>query len=402
MKKSLMLSSVILFAVLFIIAMAGTALSARAQTDDIATLKARAKALIDEQNYVEALPLYEMLAIQAPDDSIVFRNLGLALIGLAANTDNPDRSRQIRIRARNTFIIARDLGDDWPFVKEVIESLPLDGSDSRKFSQNIAADVVMKHGEALFASGKLDDAFKAYQEALMLDPLCYFAALFSGDTKLHTQQYDEAEKWYQRAISIDPYIEAAYRYSATPLMKQGKFDQARDRYIEAYITAPYNRMAMNGLLQWGEAAKTPLGHPRIDAPRTTDDPEGKRNTIITVNPGADDGSIAWIAYSAAREEWEKTKFAETYPNEKAYRHSLAEEADALRRVVSMAKTIKAKKLADQIAMIEKLDNDGVLEAYILLAMPDQGIAQDHRDYLEKNRDKLRLYVAKYVIGAGGK
>src|SRR5262249_55434996 len=107
-------------------------------------------------------------------------------------------------------------------------------------------------------------------------------------------------------------------------------------------------------------------------------------------------------YSTTREEWEKTKFAKTFPKEKTYRHSLAEEADALRSVVTMAKSLKPKVLNDQIAMIEKLDKDGVLEAYILLAMPDQDIAPEHHEYLVKNRDKLRLYVTKYVIGAGQK
>lgn len=53
----------------------------------------------------------------------------------------------------------------------------------------------------------------------------------------------------------------------------------------------------------------------------------------------------------------------------------------------------------QLATLMKLDEEGLLEAYILLAIPDEGIAQNHAAYLAKNRDKLRQYVAKYVIGA---
>ena len=379
--------------------------SAHAQTEDAAALRARADALINGQNFIEALPLYERLSVLTPTDPVVFRNLGAALIAKGqASSENQDAWRQLRLRARNAFITARNLGDNSTLVEQIIEALAsdVDEQDTRKYSENVEANEAMKRGEAFFSSGKMDEAFTAFQEALALDPRCYLAALFSGDAKLQKQQYDEAEKWYQRAIAIDPYVETAYRYSATPFMKQGKYDQARDRYIEAYITSPYERMALNGLTQWGQVTNTPLGHPRIDAPKTTNGPDGKKNTTITVNPVGDDGSIAWIAYYAEREEWEKKKFAETYPNEKTYRHSLAEEADALRSVVSMAKSLKPKKLNDQIAMIEKLDNDGVLEAYILLATPDQGIAQDHRAYLEKNRDKLRLYVTKYVIGAGAK
>jgi hypothetical protein len=47
-------------------------------------------------------------------------------------------------------------------------------------------------------------------------------------------------------------------------------------------------------------------------------------------------------------------------------------------------------------LIELYDK-GLLEPYILLAIPDAGIAKDHVAYLEKNRDKLRQYVMEYVV-----
>lgn len=374
----------------------------KAQAEDVRLLKANADRLMEELKYTEALPLWEKLATLAPKDPDVHRNLAFALLGQAANTEEAETRRQLRIRARDAFIIARDLGDDSLLVKGMIEGLSPDGRESQGFSDNAEANKLMQKGEAFFTSGKLDEAFKAYQEALALDPRCYYAALFSGDVMMHTEKFDEAEKWYQRAIKIDPYQETAYRYSATPLMKQKKFDQARERYIEAFITAPYSRLAVNGFVQWAQATNTPVGHPRLDIPKVTVDASGKKNTTINVNPLSDDGSMAWIAYSATREEWEKGKFAKAYPNEKTYRHSVAEEVDALRSVLSMAKSLKPKKLNEQFAMIEAMDKDGVLEAFVIMAIPDEGIAVEHAQYLRKNRDKLRLYVTKYVIGAGQK
>jgi hypothetical protein len=151
------------------------------------------------------------------------------------------------------------------------------------------------------------------------------------------------------------------------------------------------------MLQWGEATKTPLGHPKVDVPQTTVGADGKSNTTINVNPLADDGSMAWIAYSATRESWKKEKFAKAFPEEKLYRHSLAEEVDALRSVVSMAKTLKVKSLNQQIATLEKLDKEGLLEAFVLMAKPTQGIAKDHHAYIRSNREKLRKYVVAYVV-----
>jgi hypothetical protein len=82
---------------------------------------------------------------------------------------------------------------------------------------------------------------------------------------------------------------------------------------------------------------------------------------------------------------------------------LAEEVDALRSVLSTATTDKrTKNLSPSLAKLKKLDDDGLLEAYILMARPDEGIAQDHPAYLKHNRDKLRRYVNEYVITNGGK
>jgi hypothetical protein len=54
-----------------------------------------------------------------------------------------------------------------------------------------------------------------------------------------------------------------------------------------------------------------------------------------------------------------------------------------------------------LTKLKKLNDEGLLEAYILLARPDAGIVRDHPDYLKQHRDKLRRYVVEYVITGGG-
>ena len=218
--------------------------------------------------------------------------------------------------------------------------------------------------------------------------------------------YNQAEIWYQKAITIDPLKETAYRYSATPLMKQGKGDAARDRYVEAFIVEPYSRFARAGLIQWSQITGTNIGHPKIDIPsKVTFDEKGDAKIDLDASVllgGKDDGSFAWISYGATRSAWHKEKFAQTFPNEKSYRHSLPEEADALRSVIAMATSEKkVKKLSPSLAKLKKLNDEGLLESYILLARPDEGLAQDHPAYLKQNRDKLRRYVVEFVLTAGG-
>jgi tetratricopeptide (TPR) repeat protein len=375
-------------------------------SESVAELKVRAAKLMDETKYTEALPILEKIAKLEPKDGETQFYLGFALAGQAVNTKDNAARKALRVRSREAFIKAKSLGFYEPRLDALITGLPEDGSDVDDFSPDSKANALVKEGEALLSQGKKDEALKKYQEALALDPKAYYAALFSGDIYLQKQDYAQAETWYQKAIAIDPNKETAYRYSATPLMRQSKFEAARDRYIEAFITEPYNRFAQAGLIQWGEATGTVLAHPRIDIPtNVTFDEKGDAKINLDASAllsGKDDGSFGWISYGVTRSAWRKEKFAKTFPNEKQYRHSLAEEVDALRSVLKVASDKNAKSLSPSLAKLKKLDEEGLLEAYILIARPDDGIAEDHPAFLKQNRDKLRRYVSEYVVKGGGK
>jgi tetratricopeptide (TPR) repeat protein len=379
-------------------------LDSYAQTDtDLEVIKKKVAELTKETRYTEALPLLEKIVAAEPKNAEMVFQLGFALIARANAIIETADKQALRVRARNAFIRAKELGLQEPVIDALIGSLPPDGSDTGTFSQNLVANAVMVEAESLFGQGKLDDALKDYQKALSLDPKLYHAALFSGDVYMQRGDLAQASAWYEKAIAIDPTKETAYRYSATPLMKQGKTDAARERYIEAFISEPYNRFARAGLIQWGQLTQTTLGHPQIDIPtKVTFDEKG--NAQINLDASAllgekDDGSFAWISYGVTRSTWRKEKFAKVFPNERVYRHSLAEEADALRSVIVLATgDKKTKKLSPSLAKLKQLDDEGFLEAYILLAQPDDGIAADYIVYLKANREKLHRYVAQYVIG----
>ena len=378
-----------------------------AQTGEtIAEMKEKVRDLTDQNKYTEALPLLEKLVVAEPNNAQMHFYLGFALIAQANSTKDPAQGKALRVRARAAFVRAKELDIQEPLAEALIASIPLDGSEGPAFSQNIGADALMKEAEAFFSQGKLDDALRNYQRALELDPKLYHAALFSGDVFLQKEDFAQAQKWYERAIAIDPNKETAYRYSATPLMKQGKTQAARDRYVEAFITEPYSKFARAGLIQWAQITKTDIAHPSIDIPtNVTFDDKGNANINLdagTLLGGKDDGSFAWIAYGTTRSTWRKELFAKKFPNEPVYRHSLAEEADALRSVISLATSDKkVKTLSPSLVKLKRLNDEGLLEAYVLLAQPDDGIARDHPAYLKENRDKLRIYMVQYVMTGGG-
>jgi tetratricopeptide (TPR) repeat protein len=271
------------------------------------------------------------------------------------------------------------------------------------FSKNKEANALMREGESYFAAEQWDKAREAYEKALKLDPTIYEAPLFIGDVYFQKKDMDKAGEWYARAIAIDPNRETAYRYWSDAYLRVGKMTEARDKAADAIVAEPYNKMSYRGLMQWAQVNRVQLAHPKIEIP--ADISSSKPGEVnITLDPkmleGKDDGSSAWLMYSITRANWRTDKFAKTFPKEKAYRHSLAEEIEALNMVVSSVKADKKiKKMDESIANLVKLSDAGLLEAYVLFARADEGIAQDYEEYRKNNRDKLRKYITDVVAGA---
>src|SRR2546430_12729772 len=70
-------------------------------------------------------------------------------------------------------------------------------------------------------------------------------------------------------------------------------------------------------------------------------------------------------------DWFRRVLFRSYPGETAYRHSLAEEAEALRLVVESVQTQmkekRVKNLSPSLDNLVKLNDDGMLEPFILFA-----------------------------------
>ena len=368
-------------------------------------LRRRAFDLFEKNSMVDAVPLLEKLNADNPTDVLVLERLAFAtLASSSAATDETERQR-LRERARVFAIRARDMGDNSNLLQVVLESSPQGGN----FSNRADVEAAMREGESAFAKGDFKAALAAYDRALGLDPNNYEAALFSGDVYFKQKDMENAGKWFARAIVIDPDRETAYRYWGDALVGVGKLDDARAKFVDAIVAEPYNRNALVGLSQWGARTKTTLAHPRIDSPlnsvrRTSD---GKAEVIV--NPAAlgtaEDGTDAWMGYSLTRAAWMSKVFIETFPEEKEYRHSLAEEAGALRVVAERISgnlkdgKLKREQLNVSIANLMKVYDAGLIEAYVLIARPDAGIAQDYPKYRKEHRDELRRYLTEFVIGA---
>jgi tetratricopeptide (TPR) repeat protein len=370
----------------------------------------RAFEIYKQNRFIEALPLLEKLCSEKSTDIAVLEALSFATLANAATLPDPSARKAERAKARKLAEEAKAAGDDSNMLKTLLE-VPEDGGEVA-FSDNAAVQAIMQEGEAAFARGDFAGAISAYNRALALDPSDYNAALFLGDVSFKQGDHAKAGEWFLRAIQIDPNRETAHRYWGDDLVAQGRMSEAKEKFINAIVAQPYLRISWTGLSQWAPKQKLRLGHPQINPPGKVEDKgkddKGHSQTMITIDPttmlnsnAKKDGSNAWFIYTLSKAVWHGERFQKEFPTEKEYRHSLAEEVDGFQMVVGQVKEgIKKKEIKQldpALAILVKLSDEELLEAFVLISRADQGIAKDYPAYRDAHREKIRQYINEWII-----
>ena len=380
---------------------------ASAQTDGDAAYKAeRAHAieLYGAQKYLEALPVFEDLASKNPKDDLVLLGLAACLVNHSATLSDAEAAGKERVRAKELLIKAQELGNKSQLLQNLLETIQkLPTSGQMKFSENPAVDDAMRAGEAAFARRDFDEAITDYSKALDLDPKNYGAALFVGDSYFQKKDFPNAGHWYGRASEINPNVETPYRYYADMLIKNGDMELARTKSIQAVVAEPYNPIPWRGLAAWANANHVQLIRVHINIPESVSQTDGK-NTNFNIQPReSTKATAAWAGYGLARMLWRTEKFKQTFPQEREYRHSLAEESAALDIAAQTwarpdAKGEPSAERADpDLDLLAKIYAAGMIEPYVLVNGADQGIAADYPAYRDNNRTKLEQYLGQFVV-----
>src|SRR5262249_47789317 len=153
--------------------------------------------LFNENKYLEALPLFEDLIKQNPQDAEARLGLASCLLSQAATLENDAAAIKERLRAREMLLKARELGNNSTLLQNLLQLIPEDGRIA--YSKN-PVDQAMQKGEAAFARNDYAEAVKNYSKALELDPTNYSAALFVGDSYFGAKNWAKAGEWYEKAI----------------------------------------------------------------------------------------------------------------------------------------------------------------------------------------------------------
>ncbi len=390
------------FLIIFVAAVVFTSAADQANSEYEAEKK-HAFALYYAHNLEDAIPVLENLSAENPQDLDVIELLSAALLAYSSAFEEGTAERNnALLRSRKLAEEAKKMGSQFIMIDLILDAVSADGEYIVSVSKDKAVDEVIKKGKAFFARNEIDQALQAYRSAEALDPTLYYAPLLIGNCYYMLKQPDDAGRAFARAIAIDPNRETAYRWWGDALMITGKMEEARAKFIEAIVAEPYKPLPWNGLRQWARLNNKQIAHFRFEIPVSVT-PDG----AIVVDKKAlsdKDGTQNWLAfYGMMRGLWRKEIFSNAYPEEKQYRHSLPEECDAIRMMLHgvtdqiSKEELKSSDVAGSIQLLMRLDSEGLLEAYILLALADEGIIQDYESYRTENRDAIRQYLDRHVI-----
>jgi Flp pilus assembly protein TadD len=364
----------------------------------------QAVTLFSQGKRLEALPLLEELVQKNPRDAELLVALGASLIDHAATLTDQDAAAKERFRARDLVQKAWQLGNTSPLaenLRQLLRDLPANGAV--RFSDNPAVEQVMNAGEAAFARRDFDEALTIYAKALELEPTNYSATLFTANTYDRKNDFAHASEWYERAMRLDPDIETAYRYYADMLAKRGDMAKARRMLIHAAVAEPYNKIVWREIRAWALINNTAFKLVYLPIPRVAKD-----DGSIQVSGQPPQLVSAWRAYHAVIADWRKGgKFEKQFPQE-AYRHSLAEESEALSAAAMVLQTLRQDEKSAELVtgntvagLLLKLHEAGLIDPYVLFSLGDDGIARDYKAYRAMNRAKLEEYMDKFVMPAPG-
>jgi hypothetical protein len=126
--------------------------------------------------------------------------------------------------------------------------------------------------------------------------------------------------------------------------------------------------------------------------------DGKKGATITLDANHPVSGV-WLVYATTRLKWQQAEFKKQFPEEAAYRHTMAEEVDALGQAAKVMTGAKPEAMAGDpdLHLLKKLADAQMLEPYVLLSVPDRGIAIEYFAYREKNRKQLEEYLSQFVV-----
>ena len=391
-KGKVLLKKAAFYLTVFALVYSISAAESFGQDVDVDEDRAEAIELINQNKYLDALPILEKIMLSYPNDAELWAEFGIAIMSNSVILDTAEERKLEQARGVKALQRAKQLGATNNRALNLLDDFEsADGSDNFQ-SANPEVEKALREGESYFGRADYDNAYRSYERAYMLDPQNYEAVVFMGDCFYAQKKYKESEPWFAKAVAIDPDREMAYRFWGDALLYQEKYSEALAKFINAVIAEPYSRRTWDGLQNWAEMTENEMGYVDIVPPGN------EQNGIIEIKERllkSDDGTRSWLVYPETRKrQAEKRKKAAEAP-------TFAEEVTAWKNVsAAFRKDLKAGKIKypdPHLVNLLRIEDDGMLETYILLIRPYDHFGEEYIEYRKKNRTGINRFISKYIM-----
>ncbi len=364
-----------------------------ASAQDVDPDREEAVRLIDENKYLEALPILERIILSYPDDAELWAHFGIAIISNSVTLATPEERKEEQERGLKALQRAEQLGTTNERALDLLEQFESADGQDNFVSDNPEVEKALREGEAFFGKGDYENALKLYEKAHSLDPKNYEAVLFIGDCYYAQKKYSEAIPWFAKAVAIDQDREMAHRFWGDALLYSERPEEAREKFVDAVIAEPYGRMGWTSLNRWAEETDSTFGFYEIVPPGNE-----LGGTIEVKESGLspENGTVHWREYERTLQKLAAAKpaAAESSPR-------FSDDVAAWKSVAeAFRKDLKGGKIRypdHNLVNLLRIDDQGLLEAYILLLRPHEHYTEDYIEYRKANRAKIREFIVRYVL-----
>jgi tetratricopeptide (TPR) repeat protein len=164
--------------------------------------------------------------------------VGMTLVALAS------RQSEAAVKmARAALAVAPRMGTAWVALGQALKAAGRIEEAERAYAQAIRLDGMdplarMGMGELMLAKGRPEEAIREYELALCKQPALATAHMGMGHALAMMMRYEEALKCYEKALALSPRLAEAHFAAGFALSHMGKPQQAEAHYRRALALRP--------------------------------------------------------------------------------------------------------------------------------------------------------------------
>ncbi len=235
-----------------------------------------------------------------------------------------------------------------------------------------------------FNNSNYSAAIRAYENALKLDSIYYYANYKIGMCYYSDEKYEKAVPYFLKAIALEPKMLSSRQNLVSCLMLSKNWQEAYEACVDGIIAYPDIRFFTKLNLIADKLGKTFNRHWM------------SRNYLPSMITSTSQGAIAAEPWSYYREA--KDKISDFCNDFGIVKKKLEFTEQKYLETYSWEFMLKKTDTEDgEFGFARKMQKEGYLDCYAMVSMYHIAFSEQYEDFSKKNADRIRQYIATYLV-----